>query len=234
MYTIRKIYYAFDVLSRIFRKNKVIITCPCCGYHGRFDTFGIPPRYGALCPQCQSLERHRLIALTSRTRNFFIDKDVLHFAPETVLSRIIYSQAKQYTTADLIPGRADIVLNCEKIDQPDESWDVIACFHVLEHVNDHLALQEFYRILRKRGELLVMAPVIEGWDTTYENPNIVTKKDRELHFGQHDHVRIYGRDIRNRLENAGFEFKEYTAYGDDCVKYGLIRGDKIFVCMKRE
>jgi SAM-dependent methyltransferase len=98
--------------------------------------------------------------------------------------------------------------------------------------NDQLALAELNRILRKDGRLLIMVPLIEGWDRTYENPDITNKRDKELHFGQYDHLRYYGRDFRDRLKNAGFIFYEFTAFGADCTEYGLLRGDKIFICTK--
>ena len=40
--------------------------CPCCGFHGKFIAFGHPPRYDAKCPQCGSLERHRLLFIIDR------------------------------------------------------------------------------------------------------------------------------------------------------------------------
>ena len=229
---IRKIRYSLHVTSRIFGKGAIARTCPCCGYQGRFDTVGDPPRYNALCPACSSFERHRLLTLVNHEQCFFLEKDVLHFAPEPVLSRIIKTQAKRYLTADLMAENSDCILDIEQIDQPSESWDVILCSHVLEHVNDDLALRESYRILREDGLLLVIAPIIEGWDKTYENINIASKQDRDLHFGQSDHVRYFGRDIRARIKNAGFSIFEYTAYGPDVVQYGLLRGEKVFACKK--
>jgi SAM-dependent methyltransferase len=229
---IRHIDYLFKVIADIFGRGDVEKICTCCGYQGRFDTTGHPPRYGCLCPVCGSLERHRLLVLADRKENFFTEKEVLHFAPEAILSQVIASRAKRYVTADITPGRADLVLNIENVDQPDASWDVVVCSHVLEHVDDHLALSEINRILRPGGKLVCMTPVIEGWETTYEDPKINAEQDRQWHFGQTDHVRYYGRDIRDRLKNAGFEIIEYTAYGSDVVAYGLLRGEKVFVCKK--
>jgi SAM-dependent methyltransferase len=193
---------------------------------------GHPPRYGSRCPKCRSLERHRLLVLADQKEDFFTGREVLHFAPEAILSRFIVKRAKKYLTTDLNPDRADCFLNIERIDQPDESWDVVVCSHVLEHVNDQTALAELHRILRQDAVLVVMVPIIEGWETSYEDPAITSEKDRQRHFGQLDHVRYYGRDIRDRLKNAGFHIHEHTAYGSDVVKYGLLRGEKVFVCTK--
>lgn len=219
-------------MAHIFGRAGIEIQCPCCEYRGRFDTTGHPPRYGSLCPNCGSLERHRLLVLASQKKDFFTGKEVLHFAPETILSRIIGPCAKRYLTADFVPSRADYILNIERIDQTDESWDVVLCSHVLEHVNDQAALAELYRILRKGALLLVMVPMIEGWEKTYENPVITSEQDRRWHFGQFDHLRYYGRDFRDRLKNAGFGIGEHTANGSDAVKYGLMRGEKLFICTK--
>jgi len=229
----RKIHYSLEVIAHIFGRGENEKQCPCCGYLGRFDTTGHPPRYGSLCPTCGSLERHRLLVLADQKEDFFTGKEVLHFAPETILSRIIGQRAKRYVTADLASGRADRILDIERIDQPGESWDVVVCSHVLEHVNDQAALAELHRILRQDALLVAMVPIIEGWDTTYEDPAITSEQDRQRHFGQFDHVRIYGRDFRDRLKFAGFDIREYSANGSDAVKYGLIRGDKVFVCTRR-
>jgi SAM-dependent methyltransferase len=233
IYIYRKIKYSVKVLLHIFGRGEINKHCPCCGYHGKFDTMGQPPRYGARCPKCRSLERHRLLVLANQEKNFFSGKDILHFAPEKILSQIIQNSAERYLTCDLTLGRADCVLNIEHIEQPDQSWDVVLCSHVLEHVDDKLALSELHRILKPGGLLLLMVPIINGWDITYENPMIQSTHDRQQHFGRYDHVRYYGNDFRNRIKKAGFDINEYTADGPRSVKYGLMRGDKVFVCSKK-
>ncbi len=207
--------------------------CACCGYAGPFYAVGNPPRYGAQCPACGGLERHRLLALAADERELFTGREVLHFAPEAAFVRFIQPKARRYVTADLIPGRADRVMNIEALDAPNESWDVILCSHVLEHVDDRLALSEMFRVLRCGGLLIVMVPIIEGWDRTYEEDGVATDELREAHYGQSDHVRYYGRDLRERIARAGFSIDtEYTAFGGDVVKYSLLRGEKVFLCRK--
>jgi predicted SAM-dependent methyltransferase len=76
----------------------------------------------------------------------------------------------------------------EAIDLPDASVDLIIANHVLEHVDDAKASRELSRILRPNGVLLCMVPIVEGWATTYQNPDITTDEGRMLHFGQEDHV----------------------------------------------
>jgi SAM-dependent methyltransferase len=177
--------------------------CNICNYEGSFRPFGHPPRYGAECVRCGSKERHRLLKhwwddnphLTGTART-------LHFAPEPSVQRFVKPAVKEYQSADLDPGRAELLVDIEAISLPDESYDLIICSHVLEHVDDRKALSGLYRILTRGGLLIVMVPIVEAWKTSYENNMVVAPKERVLHFGQSDHVRIYGHDLRDRIRRG--------------------------------
>ena len=138
----------------------------------------------------------------------------------------------RYQSADIAPGRADLVLDIEKIALPDASYDCVVCSHVLEHVDDKKALREIYRVLKPGGVALIMLPVIEGWASTYENPNVTTPEERKRHYGQSDHIRYYGADVRSRIAAAGFGLEEFTAQGEDVLTYALQRGEKVFIATK--
>ncbi len=207
--------------------------CPCCGYEGRFLANGMPLRMDSQCPKCLSLERHRLLRLALDSWDFVPrGARTLHFAAELSVWNILNDAGADIVTADIVPGRGDIALNIEAIDQPDESFDLVVASHVLEHVDDRKALPEIRRILRPGGKLLLLVPIIEGWAQTYEDPTITDPRDRDLHFGQDDHVRYYGADLRDRLTQAGFDTREFTATGADSVRFGLLRGEKIFLSSK--
>lgn len=210
--------------------------CPLCDYYGMFAPFGAPPRFDARCPSCGSLERHRLIwLLLTRQRVFTKDHRLLHFAAEAVLRKHIRAMVGRYETAEI---RADLnpdhVVNIEALDLPDSSFDRILCNHVLEHVNDVKALAELFRVLVPGGVALLTTPIVEGWAATYENPAIDGAKARTLHFGQDDHVRFYGRDLRDRIRAAGFALTEFTATEPDVHRYGLMRGETVFIATKPE
>jgi predicted SAM-dependent methyltransferase len=108
----------------------------------------------------------------------------------------------------------------------------VLCSHVLEHVDDAKALKEIHRVLRPGGIALIMLPLIEGWERTYENPQIMRPGERALHFGQGDHLRAYGRDVRERIRSAGFALNEFTAEGSDVAKHGLLAGEKLFIARR--
>jgi SAM-dependent methyltransferase len=205
-------------------------TCTICAYQGFFGAFGRPPRLDAQCPQCGSLERHRFQWMYLGETE--LQRPILHAAAETALERKLRQRyASDYRTSDLL-GPADLRLDLEKIDLPDASVGTVICNHVLEHLDDRKALREIHRILQKGGKLVCSVPIVWGWETTYEDPTITSAHERELHFGQDDHVRFYGRDFVDRLREADFSVDEWSTQPRDCVTYSLQRGDKFFVGTK--
>jgi SAM-dependent methyltransferase len=232
---LRTYYRSLKFLSRSMRGalGKFPRECSLCGYEGNFLGYGYPYVCDIYCPKCGSLERHRLLAIADAERNFFKNKDVLHFAPEAPIRRLIEGrQPLSYTTADLFAPNVDRKENIEALTIEDHSYDVIVCLHVLEHVDDKAALSELYRVLRPNGLLIAMFPIVEGWDETFEDASKSTPTDRLLYFGQHDHARYFGRDARARLAAPGFEVKEFTAVEPNVSRFGLTRGEKIFLCRR--
>src|SRR6185503_1803653 len=210
-------------------------TCNVCGYRGRFLAAGRPRRIDARCPKCGSAERYRLLALwLDRDGGFLRNARVLHFAPESGLARMLKTRVGAYRSADITPGRADLVLNIESIAEPDGSYDCVVCSHVLEHVDDAKALREIHRVLKPGGVALIMLPVIEGWAKTYENAHATTPEERKRHYGQADHLRYYGANVRERIRSAGFALEEFTAEGEDVLTYALARGEKVFIARRAE
>lgn len=209
-------------------------TCPCCGFHGKFESTGLRLRLDARCPACGALERHRLLALAMARG--FVDmrgKAVLHFAPDAIIVKMVADQAPaSNATADLEPGRAEQILNIENLALGDGSLDRIICSHVLEHVDDQRALAEMWRVLRPGGQIVIMMPVIEAWSKTYEDAAIGTPEARERHFGQWDHLRWFGADVRNRITTQNFECREFVAEGPDSARHNLIRGETVFLAVK--
>ena len=207
--------------------------CPICGYHGYFGHFGKPPRLDAACKNCGSLERHRLFWLWFDGDKSKLSEPILHFAPERILKRRFKEMYENYKTADLFATNVDLKLNIEDMGLGTGSLSTLICNHVLEHVNDRKALREIFRVLCDKGKLICSVPIIEGWERTYENDSATSAFERELHFGQSDHVRYYGRDFRDRLLEAGFvSVREITADGQNVSDYGLLRGEKFFICSK--
>ncbi|MDW6025865.1 methyltransferase domain-containing protein [Mesorhizobium sp. BAC0120] len=207
--------------------------CPICGYDGEFAPHGRTPRPDAMCPSCHSVERHRLLKLLFDHDSLLPpNARLLHFAPEQAVSQFVRPLCSEYVTADLFRDDVDLKLNIETIDLADGSFDGLICSHVLEHVDDGAALPELFRVLKTGGVALLAVPMVEGWDTSYEDPNITDRRDRRVHFGQEDHVRRYGRDFRDRVRRAGFLLTEFVVDGARSVKYSITPGERIFIARK--
>lgn len=208
-------------------------TCPICGYHGKFRAFGVPLVLDAMCGRCDALERHRLFALMDERHGILRGvTSMLHFAPEDTLRKKFSRRFAEYRAVDLVRADVDCRCDIEDTQLPPESVDAVFASHILEHVDDRKAIAEMFRILKARGKLIAMVPIVEAWAETYEDPAITSESERDLHFGQYDHVRFYGRDFPQRLEAAGFKVTVYLATPRECVEYGLQRGEKVFVATK--
>jgi len=133
------------------------------------------------------------------------DKRILHVAAEMCFTgRFKRAFRENYLTADLNDPRAMVKMDITDIRYPDESFDVVICNHVFEHIVDDVkAMREIYSVLKKGGWAILLVP-IEDMDKTYEDFSITADYEREKAFGQSDHVRRYGRDYIDRLKTAGF------------------------------
>lgn len=205
----------------------------------RFKTF-LPYGYGkqrtnVLSPSTLSLERHRLLWLYLKNETNFFSKQhkVLHFAPEQCfLKRFKRLKNLDYTTTDLVSPIADVKADICNLPFEDNSYDVILCNHVLEHIpDDTKALQELYRVMKPGGYGVFQIPQDLNRAKTFEDNSITDKAERAKIFGQYDHVRIYGRDYFNKLRSIGFKVEEvdYTAQlAEDTIDtYRLAKGEII-------
>lgn len=191
--------------------------CPLCGcQRRRFLPYGyVTSRENALCPNCLSLERHRLLWLwlvreSDIGRGAMALPKMLHIAPEVALMRkfkkMYASTPDRYVTADLESPLADMHFDVQQIPLEAESFDAVICNHIMEHVEDDgKALRELYRILRRGGWGVILSPVELEREHTFEDDTITDPAERTRIFGQYDHRRIYGRDYAARLREAGFE-----------------------------
>ena len=239
---IKASYMARPIISWYLKGDK--FTDPIDGKS--FKKF-LPYGYGtqrenALSPSTLSLERHRLMWLFLQDEtDFFSSKKtlkVLHIAPEQCFLDIFRKQKNlDYTTSDLESPIADVKADICDLPFDDNSYDIIFCNHVLEHIpDDKKAMQELYRVLKPNGMGIFQIPQDLNRKTTFEDNTIIDKKERAKIFGQYDHVRVYGQDYFNKLRAIGFTVNEvdYTKKiaPEKLARFALMKGEILPVCYK--
>ena len=200
----------------------------------------LKPRENAIAPDSLSLERHRLMWLFLKDKtNFFTEKlKFLHIAPEYCFIKIFKGMKNiDYTTGDLISPWADVKMDVHDIPFEENSFDVVICNHVLEHVDDsNKVMREFYRVMRPGGWGIFQVPIDNNNPNTIEDKSVTDPKERERLYWQSDHLRLFGRDYGDRLSKAGFKVTE-SDYINELdpklvVRYALPKNEKVYFCQK--
>jgi len=201
-------------------------------------------RKNALSPSTLSLERHRLmwLFLKNETSFFTSSKKIktLHIAPEQCFLKIFKKQKNlDYVTSDLESPIADVKADICNLPFKDDSFDVVFCNHVLEHIpDDKKAMQELFRVLKKGGFGVFQIPQDMSRENTFEDASITDKEERTKIFGQYDHVRVYGRDYFNKLRSVGFKVDEvdYTQRitPEELDRFCLMKNEILPVCYKEK
>ena len=166
---------------------------------------------------------------------------MLHFAPEKRLSvRIEACKPAHYVKGDLVPAREGIEkMDVTDIPYPEASFDWVFCNHVLEHVpDDAKALREIFRVLKPGGIAILQTPFASGLEKSLEDPAEINTDEKRIEFyGQEDHIRLYGRDLFDRIRAAGFvlELKKHAEClpDIDAARFGVNRDEPLILCRKR-
>jgi SAM-dependent methyltransferase len=213
--------------------------CPICDADfARFMRRG----HNLMCVGCRSFARHRLMVLYLQRETELLRESgrVLHIAPEPGVSAALSTAPFLDTVTLDVDEDADVQVHADARDLPfeDGSFDAVLCSHVLEHIPEDVeAAREMARVLRTDGLALIQVPVDLGLGKTYET-SAPTPADREREYGQHDHVRVYGPDVADRLDKAfgAVERVDYAASfaAAERRRMGLVeatsrRGEDIYV-----
>lgn len=197
-------------------------------------------RGNVLSPGTMSLERHRLLWLYLKNKTNFFTKPakMLHIAPEQCYFKLFKKMSHlNYTTGDYNSPIADVHFDLHQAPFEDNSFDVVFCNHVLEHVEDaQQCMRELYRIMKPGGWGIFQVPLDTTRATTYEDKSITDPRDREVHFWQKDHLRLFGLDYADKLRQAGFKVTadRYidTFSAAEIDRYRLDHSEVIYFCEK--
>lgn len=201
--------------------NVTEYSCPHCGCSDRDRIFAI---------QINKLVKHQEIPL----KGYFVE-----FAPIPVLTKRIRELLPKWNlrTADLYDQKVDDKIDiCDMREKYSSNYfDFFLCSHVLEHVRDDVkALQELFRITKKGGYGILMAPIHKSLKKTREALGCETTEARWRLFAQDDHFRLYSKsDWQLKIKNAGFELLQNLFNNkDDCKRFGINHGS-ILYCVKK-
>lgn len=194
-------------------------------------------RNNVLCPTCQSSDRERLIYMYLHNIIEIPKKNnykILHFAPERNTRKYLKSFDNiKYLSADAFRKDVDKNIDATQIPEEDNTFDLIICNHVLEHIlDDKKAMSEILRVLKPYGTAILQVPISLELEKTFEDLTIIEAEDRLKIFGQEDHVRIYGKDYPLKLIQVGFNVEKFCWKDNDIFKsnnFGFIDNEILFI-----
>lgn len=205
-------HFFLRIVGLFYRGNKYEDPITGITYRKLLPYGRVQSRSNALSPDSMALERHRLMWLYLKTKtNFFTaNLKLLHIAPEyCFIKRFKAMKNLDYTTADLESPWADVKMDINAMPFEDNSYDVVFCNHVLEHIPDDVhAMKEILRVMKPGGWSILQVPQNYLMEKTDEDLTVTDPKERERRFLQNDHFRLYGKDYADRLKKAGFEVEE--------------------------
>ena len=180
------------------------------------------------CPVCHGADRTRMMMMYLVTETPVGDapQSVLHVAPDFGLYLWLKRQnSVRYTGTDLDASRYRHIDGIQTADLTAtpfaaNTFDVIICSHVLEHVpDDAAAFADLFRILKPGGHALLLVPLAHDGQGTDEDPTIRDPAEQDRRFGQWDHVRIYDtQGFTSRMATAGFETSLYDPFAADAAR----------------
>lgn len=218
----KKILFKHEVFFRsifAFHLRGKTHECPVCG-KGVKSFIEIPA--DLLCPFCGSRSRtRRLYSLLIEEK--LLHRKVLHFSPSRSVYRLLKKNPNiNYFSTDYEDEFiAEYNYDITQIPLEDNVFDLIICYHILEHIeDDKKAMEELFRVLKADGTCIIQTPFKEG--TIYEDFSKKSPIERLEAFGQEDHVRVYSVDgLQKRLKENGFQNVEIKTFPAN-ERYGFM------------
>lgn len=250
-----------DNINRFLQSFRVLyykgknFHCPICEYEAskfisygidneitkKYNIIGMGLRENAICPNCYSKDRERLVYLflieLIKKQIINYSSKVIHFSPEQSLKKNFFEKNfSNYLTADITSKKVDLNLDLQNFEYKEKNFDLVICNHVLEHIdNDIVAIQNIFSILKEGGIAILQVPFSRMIKRDFKIKNVNSNKDRLKNYGQEDHVRIYSeKEYMEKLKKVGFKLviEDMKNYKVHKPSYGLNEHEYIFFLKK--
>jgi hypothetical protein len=207
-----------------FLHNRRIVECNICGWQGnRFypHVTKARPVPDEKCPKCHSIPRYRILQYFLINELDFYSKklSVLEVGPNRSLQTVLQKNVNfNYVSVDLNSPQAMYQMDVTDLKFAGNKFDFIFCISVMQFVRDDLqGFKEMFRVLKPGGRLLFASGVDENSPRTiiYDPPSAKNS------FA----VRIYGRDIVQLMQKAGFIVHKFnpaeSIAPEQIARYGM-------------
>lgn len=206
-YLIRTRFYMLETLIKNMKIRENLRECNVCGWQGKsfysFYNEQFKVKDESLCPKCVGCGYQR--ALAKYLQEEFIRDypyKVLEIAPhrsDPVRKSLINTD---YVSIDMVKNRAMVQMDLRRLTYEDNTFDIVVCSAVLEHIKEDLiALEEMYRVLKLDGVAVIEIPIGD-----YSDPlGTHTIEYAGLLF--YEHCRSYGWDFNEKMVKVGFKCK---------------------------
>jgi len=147
--------------------------CPICEFEGEAGPVGdTGARETMECPGCGGTSRHRAVMAAierviphakAQRRKGLMERIAVYQVGEDILTSFLHDWVKWLVVSELTERKGAVVADLEGLRFEDESFNVVICSDVLEHVRLYdLALSELARVLKPDGALILTAPLTAG------------------------------------------------------------------------
>lgn len=186
-----------------------------CNLCGSTQFKDVNTRKGVLCAKCGAYERTRLMQLYIERFGLTRATRILHFAPETGLSRWLEGRVDSYVKADFDVARYNHLPDVQFVDLTNPAsyerfgtFDLILHNHVIEHIpyNYSALLLRLHRMLRPGGVQGFSVPIYGAHYSEHWGP--MSEAEATTRFGQFDHIRRFSPVDLARTLGALFDLKE--------------------------
>lgn len=201
--------------------------------NGAHEIIGAGARKNCVCPNCGSIDRYRLIYLYLQTLHLN-GLSILHIAPEKQIRNILRTTSSinyKISTYPYVYG--NYCYNIEHMPQcKSNSYDLILCNHVLEHVaNLPAAIMELTRVINTDGQVIVSFPFSLTHQTIEDATEQLTGTQRVEIFGQEDHKRLFGYDYKDYFIPYA-RVSEFIPTHKQIEELSLIPSDRLVILRK--